>query len=298
MKLFSGFIFLFIFFSNTVFSADSQQSELLKIFHAMQNNQVDLLEGELLHIQSDVGDIRLHADIYAINHYDFSELITKLSTPSNWCQFITLHLNIKACVYQMGSEKSLVFYAGRKFYEPAESAYELRYKFSVKKRQKDYFKLVLSAKSGPFSTSNYLIELELLQIGENVLMHFSLSYDSSFSSRLGSNVYLSTMGADKIGFSQVENNEGKKEFIKGVEGIIERNAMRYFLALNVYFEYGAVTEKLLPAWFDATEQYHDQLHEVEKSDYLRDKKQEFNQQLEMQKRLDTGQGLFEENTSD
>ena len=298
--MFLEFKLVFIFFiaTTTVMADAVQYPDLLSIYHSINNRDVDLLQGQKIHIKSDVSDERLKADIYAIQQYPFPDLIEKLSEPAQWCQFVTLHLNIKACTYQKNGADFVSFYAGRKFYEDAENAFELKYQFLVKEKNERYFKLNLSADSGPFSTSNYLIEVEVLKFDTEVLIHFSLAYDTSFSSRLGTGVYLSTIGSDKVGFSQQLNEENKKEFIKGVNGIIERNVMRYFLALSSYLKYHSDQSKMMQDWFSSTEEYSQQLHEVERAEYLDAKKKEYEQQAVMQKRLSDGKPVFNLSTDE
>ncbi|MCK5335762.1 MAG: hypothetical protein KAQ67_06355 [Gammaproteobacteria bacterium] len=291
-------ILFFLILNNAVLANELAQADLLKKYHAIKNNQVVLLQNNLIHIQSDVTDERLSADVYAVKSYAFDNLVKKLSRSENWCQFVTLHLNIKACVYQRQTDTFLSFYAGRKFYEPAENAFELKYLFKIKEKKDNYFKLSLSAESGPFSTSDYLIEVELVKFDNDTLIHFSLAYNSSFSSRLGARAYLATIGSDKKGFSQTINAEGKKEYIKGVEGIIERNVMRYFLALNAYLDTVNGADNMMSVWFDETEKYYDQLHELDKADYIRDKKLEFQQQAVMQERVNLHKSIFKEDESD
>ena len=272
--------------------ADTRFAELKNIHQLIKNKRTPLLQNQPLTIQSKISDNKLHAEVFSVKPYAFSEMVEKLSNPEQWCRFITLHLNIKACVYRSGSEQSLSFFAGRKFYESAEDAYELKYRFEVETVTEQYFKLSLSAEEGPFGTQDYLIILELLKVKNEVVIHMSLSYQSSFSSRLGTSVYLSTIGADKVGFSQIKNMDGKLEYIQGIEGIIERNVMRYYLALSVYLD-ADENHQMKAAWFDATEKFAMQLHEVERADYLEAKKQEFKQQHEMQQRVDKGISVFD-----
>lgn len=283
-----SFIVILLYAGNIV--AESANSpagniDLKAMYAALQQDQVSWLQGQPITIHSDIKNSRLIADIYAIAPYVFNDMIKSLSRPEEWCRFITLHLNIKACVYQLQPQQELHFYAGRKFYEDAADAYQLKYQFEIKEKTDDYFKLILSAEEGPFGTSDYIILFELQRVDAEVIMHMSLSYQTSFRSRVGSSVYLSTIGADKVGFSQYQTENGAVEFIDGVEGIIERNAMRYFLALDVYFKNKNTGVSLPEAWFDATEKYARQLHEVEKAEYLKAKDKEYHQQMLLQQEL-------------
>jgi hypothetical protein len=66
-------------------------------------------------------------------------------------------------------------------------------------------------------------------------------------------------------------------YIGGVRGVVERNTMRYYLAIDSYLDAPGPgqLDKRLGAWFDATEQYARQLHEVERNDYMDMKRHEF-----------------------
>jgi hypothetical protein len=61
--------------------------------------------------------------------------------------------------------------------------------------------------------------------------------------------------------------------------VVERNAMRYYLAIDAYLDSlaapaGQQLDHRLKGWFDATEKYPRQLHEVTRDDYLRMKRDE------------------------
>ncbi|NPT53878.1 hypothetical protein GNZ13_04465, partial [Paraburkholderia sp. 5N] len=68
-----------------------------------------------------------------------------------------------------------------------------------------------------------------------------------------------------------------------VRGLVERNTMRYYLAIDAYL--GALSstpdkrlEQRLTTWFDATEQYPRQLHEVDRQAYMQMKYKEYERQ--------------------
>jgi len=85
------------------------------------------------------------------------------------------------------------------------------------------------------------------------------------------NTYLSTVGAQKVGFSVTgKDADGKPEYVGGVRGLVERNTMRYYLAIDDFVAAPAQSqlEQRLSTWFDATDRYPRQLHEMEKADYL------------------------------
>ena len=88
------------------------------------------------------------------------------------------------------------------------------------------------------------------------------------------NMYLATSGRDKVGFSVVDRTaDGQPVYVGGVRGVVERNTMRYYLALEAYL--GTLDapaadrlEKRLRAFHAALERYPRQLHELELDEYL------------------------------
>jgi hypothetical protein len=143
----------------------------------------------------------------------------------------------------------------------------------------------LNADSGPMSTKDYRIVLEAVSIGGNrTFLHLTYSYGYGLAGRLAMKTYLATLGADKVGFTATRDpSSGQPKYIGGVRGLVERNTMRYYLAIDAYL--GSLAsppdkqlEERLATWFDATERYPEQLHEVDRQDYLQMKNHEYQRQ--------------------
>ena len=97
--------------------------------------------------------------------------------------------------------------------------------------------------------------------------------------RIAMKTYLATVGSAKVGFSK--DTDGS--YVGGVRGLVERNTMRYYLAIDAFL--GSLNtpaakrvDQRFATWFDATEQYPRQLHELERQDYLQMKKNEYQRQ--------------------
>jgi len=97
--------------------------------------------------------------------------------------------------------------------------------------------------------------------------------------------YLATTGADKVGFTQVDSSSAgtPPALIGGVRGLVERNTMRYYLAIDSYFQAApgipvAQLAQRLQSWFGATETYPRQLHETDRAAYLEMKHAEYERQ--------------------
>jgi hypothetical protein len=97
-------------------------------------------------------------------------------------------------------------------------------------------------------------------------------------------VYLATLGRNKVGFSIVgQEPDGRPIFVGGVRGVVERNTMRYYLAIDAYLGASALpaprrSKKSLEDWFAATERHPRQLHEIGRDAYLEMKGREVRRQ--------------------
>jgi hypothetical protein len=150
----------------------------------------------------------------------------------------------------------------------------------------DYFQLLLTASKGPLATHDYRILMEAVSLGsEQTFLHFTYSYAYGLAGRFAMNSYLATTGRGKVGFTIVGTQpDGQPEYIRRVRGLVERNTMRYYLAIDTYVEtFNAAPGEQLDAlrlrrWFAATEAYSRQLHEVEEVEYLDMKRKELERQ--------------------
>jgi len=270
--------------------AQSESEDPGAVYQAIKHRKVSVLKEQDIHIRSTRKNNYLSAEVYAIVPYPLATLRQAMIKPSSWCDFVTLHLNIKACTYTDHSQPTLNFYGGRKFYEPPEDADQLQYQFYVLQDTDQGFSVALRAAEGPMGTGDYLIQVVGQRFADEVLLHMTVSYKTSYRSHIGTSVYLSTLGADKVGFSKRANEQGELVYINDVNAIIERNVMRYYLALTVYM--GSLNQqtrdihmKRAAAWYDATEVYNRQLHELERREYLQAKQKEFENQRVLQLQL-------------
>jgi hypothetical protein len=269
-------------------------SALAALYQEVQQGQGGSVFGAPIAVRSNVQGNRLTAEVYGIVEHSFAEVSDGLSTPANWCQFVPLNFNVKACTYHsQDNQPQLTFYAGRKFYEAPDKAYQLHYRYQVTSRSDDYVRMLLSAAEGPMGTRDYRIELDAIPAGDRTFVRIRSSYRSSFVSRVATDAYLATLGRDKVGFSVVgAMQSGEPIYVVGVKGVIERNAMRYYLALMAFLD----TNKLSPGerfearirtWFDLSEAHAIQLHELERDEYLEAKRKERNNQVKLQQQLNS-----------
>lgn len=269
-------------------AADAQQLRAMhtQLQDKLRNNHYD----RPLHMSSQESDDTLKGDIYAVVDHSFATFTSALDNAENWCDVLLLHLNIKYCeATDNGTRMSVNL--GRKSEQPLSQTYRLNFSFKSQKPSAEYFRIQLSADSGPVGTHDYRILLEAIPLGDKTFMHLTYSYGFGLSSRLATKTYLSTMGRDKVGFTITgRNNAGKPEYVGGVRGVIERNTMRYYLAIDSYLgglsaPPGEQFEKRLKLVIDATEEYPLQLHEVDRATYLEMKRHEHQRQQRAQASL-------------
>ena len=266
--------------------ASAQDAAALKARHAaLQDRLANNAFGRPLYLESAQTDSNLKGDIYSVVAYPFSRVGEALRPVSHWCDILILHLNVKGC-RSVGQDKvgMLALAVGKKYDQPADEAYQLQFDYRVAAATADYLRVQLSATEGPMGTNDYRIQLEAVPIDDKrSFIHMSYAYGFGFAARTAMQVYLGTIGRSKVGFSQEPGADGKPTYVGGVLGLVERNTMRYYLAIDSYLDayslpQGEQVERRIQSWYDATERYARQLHEMERDEYLDMKRKEIQRQ--------------------
>jgi len=220
----------------------------------------------------------LSGDVHALLPYPFAALRASLTQAAQWCELLMLQINIKHCE---PAPEVLALHFGPRYALPLASTLRLNLDYQVPSDSPQYLRIEMKAANGPLGTRRYRILLEAVPSeGGQSFVHFSYAYGYGLPARLAMQSYLSLGGRGKIGFSQIPARAGAPARpIGGLRAAIERNTMRHYLALGAYMDSlsapaAARTEQRLVAWFDATERYTSQLHEMEREDYLSMKRKE------------------------
>lgn len=243
-----------------------------------------------LHLDSIETASTLKGDIYAVVDHPFASVKRALNDPRrsarNWCDVLILHLNTKYCRPSTTSQGTVLdVYIGKKEEQALADAFRVRFNYRSTASAGDYFEVQLDSAQGPLGTRDYHIALEAVAIDDQrSFLHLTYSYSYGMAGRLAMKSYLATIGSGKVGFTRIGNRSAKlPQYIGGVRGVVERNTMRYYLAIDAYLgALGTRPEKRLQQrlkhWFDATEQYALQLHEVEREAYMQMKLREYQRQ--------------------
>lgn len=233
---------------------------------------------------------RLSAEVVGVIDQPVENVVMALGDVEHWCEFMPLNLNVKACIYHRQERAdALTLYLGRKFYQSPDEAHPLNYRYQVKQANDDGIAIVMRAEEGPMGTEDYLLELDAVAaVDGGTRVRVNMAYTGSWLSNLASSAYLATLGRDKQGFSvQSWDADGYPVFIRGPKAVIERNAMRYLFAMQAYLETGSMPAQERFAartrrWFELTEVYAAQLHEMEREEYLDAKQRERDNQTRLQ----------------
>lgn len=245
------------------------------------------LSGRPVYLQSTETSNHLNGEVHALVDHSFGKVRQELGTAAAWCDILILHLNVKYCRASGASGQEVLDVGiGRKTEQALSEVSWVRFDYRRAVANVDELGFVLQSAQGPMGTKDFRITLEAVPYNDRqTLLHMSYAYSFGTMARLAMQAYLSTVGSDKVGFSQVSApGGGASRPVAGVRGLLERNTMRYYLAIEAFL--GARGQqagmpplrKSLQDWFDATERYARQLHELDREAYLDMKLRELKRQ--------------------
>jgi hypothetical protein len=242
-------------------------------YAAMKAELADSSFGRPLHIESREEGGRQTGDIHAAIDMPFATVAAALRDPERWCDILVLPANVKRCT---AAGNSLALHVARKPQDPPEEAVQVDLRYQVVEDSEDYREVILSAPSGPMGTRSFRIRLEAASLDERrSFMHLSYSYALGLAARIAMQGYFATSGRDKVGFSIVDRQpDGRPVYVDGARGLVERNAMRYYLAVEAFLASlgTAPPERLetrLRDWYASIERYPQLKEEVGRDEYLR-----------------------------
>ena len=259
-------------------SASSLGAKYAELRTQLSNNQFH----KPLYLNSSESSDSVAGDVYAVIDHPFAQVAAALSGATDWCEIVFLQVNTKYCRASTGDQGSVLdARIGRKYDQPVDQAYRVAFAHRVAARTPDYLQVELRAEQGPLGTRNYRIMLEAVPVEKDrTFLRFSYSYGFGTMGRLAMQIYLGTTGKDKVGFTVTGTQpDGRPQHVGGMRGVIERNSMRYYLAIEAFL--GSLSappqaqlEKRLRDWYAASERYPRQLHEIEQTEYLEMKRKE------------------------
>lgn len=243
--------------------------------------------GHPLHIASHEARDALAGDIHAVLDHPFATVREALARPAAWCDILILPFNTKDCRERpQAGGTELVVRVGRKWDQPLDKTYRLAFAWRTVAARSDHLELQLQAPEGPVGTRDYRITVAAIPLedGRRTFLRLHYAYGYGMAGRLAMQAYLATAGADKVGFSQEGRDAaGRPAYVGGVRGAVERNAMRYYLAIDAHLDAlqappAQRDERRIQGWFSAVERWPRQLHEMDRATYVAMKRREIARQ--------------------
>jgi len=275
--------------TSTASQAATTSAELFDKYQQIKDQLANSIFGEPILLHSKTGSDYAQGEVYVLLASPFSALRSSLSQTSKWCELTILHVNIKTCTYQ---HNALQLYVGRKHYETPDQAFPLQYRFESPTNSKQQLHVKLTAPEGPFGTSDYLISLNAIPIdAQHSFVHFKYRYQFGFVAKMAMQTYLATLGSNKIGFTILGADEnGEAIYVKGLQGVIERNVMRYIFAIQTLLENQTADGEdrylaQLLRWHTYIQQHPRQLLELSNEEYVSNKQRERKNQRLAQEEL-------------
>ena len=248
--------------------AQAQDAAALRKRHAELRAQLaDNPFGRPLHVESSASNGAHNGKIYAVVEEPFIIVASALARAEHWCDILTLQVNVKRCDH---SDRALSTLVTRKPRDSVTEAYRVDFRFDRVAASPDYLLAVLSAAEGPVGTRDYQLRLEATPLdSKRTFIYMSYAYNLGFMARRAMDAYLAGAGRDKRGFS-VDGGE---------RGVVERSAMRYYLAVEVFLESldepaSERLEKRLRDWYAAISRYPQLQEQVSAEEYLEMKRRE------------------------
>lgn len=264
--------------------AGSSAAGLLAKHAALASKLDNSVFGRPLVIESFENASTVNGNAYAVLDSPFEAVSTSFKSPVRWCEMMFLHLNTKYCKASSDTNPSVLkVYVGKKTAQELKDAFALEFNLQTVTATPGFLSVQVNADKGPLGTQDYRIALQAAPLpGGKTFMHLRYSYGYGMAGKLAMQAYLATLGSGKVGFTPDKSSEGA-DYIGGMRGAVERNTMRYYLAIESYMASlskpaSQQLDTRLEKWFDATEQYALQLREVERASYLSMKKSEYERQ--------------------
>lgn len=279
--------FALLFAATTLAGADdlavAAGASLRAKFVALQGQLGDNQFRIPLYLESSEGQGQVAGDVFALVDSRFEAAAAALGAPGDWCDILILHINTKACRVT-GSTRDTVLglWIGSNQPQPLADAFQVDFAYRVSARSSDFLRVGLSAGDGPMGTRDYRIALEAVPVhGEKTFIHLRYAYGYGRVGQMVMEAYLATLGRNKVGFTVIgAQPDGQSRYIGGLRGLVERNAMRYYAAIEAFLGATAGSpqmrfEKRIRDWYRTTERFPRQLHEVGQGEYLDMKRMEY-----------------------
>ena len=162
-----------------------------------------------LYLDSEESSSTLKGEVYAVMAYPFATVNGAFNdparAPSNWCDALILHPNIKYCRATSGDGKTLIVNVSKKeVAEELSTTYRVQFEYDATTTGPGYLQVRLHAAQGPLNTRDYRIALEAVALGgDRTFLHLTYAYSYGPIGRLAMKTYLAAFGRGKVGFTDI-----------------------------------------------------------------------------------------------
>ncbi len=237
-----------------------------------------------IHVDSVVDGGSLLGEVWSVSPAPFETVAAELRHPETWCDIVTLHLNVKACVHEVrDGQQWITMFIGYRTFQTPEQAHPLVAVLDVDEVPGE-LRATLRAARGPFGTSNHRLDLTAKPTADGrTRLEFDFTQRYGWWAKHAMKVFLATWSRHRVGFTELEPGR----WVRGFEGLMERNVVRYHLALQAYLEHprdglAATREARWARWFALTERHPRQLRVVTREAYLETMHREHAEQMRLQ----------------
>jgi len=254
--------------------AQAQDAAGLQARHAsLQAHLAKSPFGRPMHVESTVNGGAHKGDIHAVVEQPYATVSAALAQPAHWCDILTLQVNVKRC---QASSGSLLAFITRKPRDGVGDAHQIEFRFDVPAKRADYLEVKLNSASGPMGTRDYQIRLEATPLdARRTFLHLTYAYTLGTMARLAMETYLAGPGRDKTGFTIAGRKpDGAPVYVDGVRGVVERSAMRYYVAIEASLPPGQALDTRLTRWYSGVERYPQLRERVGREEYVEMKRRE------------------------
>lgn len=291
------FFLIISFFLSSQWCEISYGDESLSPGHESLINKYHKIERELeknsgpvpFYIESSVSKNASRVDIYGTINYPFGFIKNEFLVPTNWCEIVLPHPDIRACTYKKMDDRWLInIYHVDESSKPLEDAFQMNFVYRISELQPVYFDVALTAHEGPSHTKDHQFGIEAIPLEENMTF-IHLRYSFGYSA-LGY-YFMKIFGGGKVGFSEIgTDSEGNPVYVGGLRGAVERDVACYYLAILANLDTLKIPaeqrfEKRVGKWYDLAALYKKQLLEMGEREYLTYKRQDRRSQQQLQTNL-------------
>jgi hypothetical protein len=269
---------------------DKQAESLIAVYHQFEARIAKSPLVLAIHLESHVESNFSGVDIYGIIDYPFETIQKELSKPRNWCDIIILHPNIRACTYSATDGGTmLTMHNVNRHFQTITEAYQVYYKYQIMAGTPSFLDISMAADKGPMSSSDHKFRIMAVALdAKRSFVHLSYSYRYSPLQYIAIKSYFALFGSKVAGFS-VEGVDEKNGpvYVSGVKASIERNLMRYYMAILAYFDALKYSpeqrfEKRLSGWIDLSDRFQKQFPKIERKQYFEFKRTDLKNQNNLQ----------------